>query len=189
MARRRDFDLEAALDRAVVIFWERGFAATSVRDLCEAMDIGAGSFYAAFGSKSECFRRALDRYLVTQGTPREPSCEAIALWLEAIVDPCRTPSGCLLVDSAVEHPLLEPAAQEKVSGHLDGMEAFFRRALASRGACARDDAALLAGAVVAIHVLARTGAAPARLRRLANRALDAVGLPPLRRRRRPLSVS
>lgn len=184
MGRRRDFDVQAALDRAVTLFWERGFAATSVRDLCEAMDIGPGSFYGAFGSKSECFRRALDRYLATQGTPCEPGVEAIHLWLEAIVDPCRTPKGCLLVDSAVEHPLLDSCAQEQVERRLEEMEIFFRRSLACRGARARDDASLLAGAVVAIHVLSRTGAAPVRLRRLANRALEAVDLPPLGRRRR-----
>src|SRR5690606_31008738 len=139
------------------------------------MGIQAESFYAAFGSKEACFRLALERYLETQPLPREPGPAAIRLWLDAIVDPARTPRGCLLVDSAVEHPLLDDASQALVSERLRAMEAFFRRSLGD-GPTARDDAALLAAAVVAIHVLARTGAPRKALQRVADRALAAVGL-------------
>lgn len=175
MARPRDFDLTAALDAAVVLFWRQGFSATSVRQLCDAMGIQAGSFYAAFGSKEACFRQALDRYVATQPLPREPSLAAIRRWVEAVIDPARTPRGCLLVDSAVEHPLLDPTSQALVAQRLQGMEAFFRRSLGDRPG-ARDDAALLVAAITGIHVQARAGASPAALRRLGARALQAVGL-------------
>lgn len=175
MPRQRDFDLDAALDAAVTLFWQRGYAATSVRQLCEAMGIRPGSFYAAFESKEACFRRALDRYLATQGLPRAAGPAAIRLWLDAITDPARTPKGCLLVNSAVEHPLLDPDSQTVVRKRMRAMEELFRRSLADRPD-PRGDAALLAAAVVAIHVQARTGARPAELRRIADRALLAVGL-------------
>lgn len=169
--RPRDFDLDRATDRAVRVFWTRGYAATSVRDLCAALDLNSGSFYAAFGSKEACFRAALARYAATQPVPRTPSPAAIRTWFDAIVDPARTPRGCLLVDSAVELPLLDRASQTAVRAALSAVEDFFARCLAGRGAAARADAALLAAAVTAIHVQARAGTPAPRLRALADRAL------------------
>lgn len=174
MARPRDFDVEAALDAAVQTFWSRGFAATSVRQLCDAMRIQAGSFYHAFGSKEECFRRALERYLATQRVPREPGPDAIRVWFDAIVDPKRTPKGCLLVMSAIEHPLLDPSSAALVSARMKRVEDFFAACLGDEHD--RADAALLASTVVAIHVLARSGTPSSHLRRLADRAMAAVGI-------------
>lgn len=175
MARARDFDVDVALDAAVRSFWARGYAATSVRDLCAAMQIQAGSFYAAFGSKDACFRRALARYLATQPVPHAPSPAAIGQWFAAIVDPARTPRGCLLVHSAMESPLLDPEARALVQVALAAVETFFRRCLGRRRG-ARADAALLASTVASIHVLARAGVPAPRLRAIARRALDATGL-------------
>ncbi len=176
MPRPRTFDLDTATDRAVRVFWQRGYAATTVRQLCAAMRIKTGSFYAAFGSKQRCFQRALERYASTQAVPREPSPDAIRRWFDSIVDPARTPSGCLLVDSAVEGPLLDRTSRKAVGAALASVELFFVRCLAGRGDAARDDAALVAAAVTAIHVMARAGAPPAAMRAVADRTLLAVGL-------------
>lgn len=177
VGRPRDFDPDAALDAAVRLFWERGFVATSVRDLCDAMEIKPGSFYAAFGSKEACFRRALERYLATQPRPGAPGPDAIRAWLRAIVDPARAPKGCLLVNSAVEHPSLDALTQQLVTSRLDAMERFF--ALCMRGRpTARADASLLGATVLAIHVRARAGAPTRELRALARRALEALDLQP-----------
>ncbi|MCL4226515.1 MAG: TetR/AcrR family transcriptional regulator [Myxococcales bacterium] len=171
--RPRAFALERATDRAVDVFWRRGYAATSVRDLCRAMGIESGSFYAAFGDKAGCFRAALARYLATQPLPRAPAPAAIRAWFEVIVDPARTPRGCLLVDAAVEAPLLDRRGRAAVRTAVAALEDFFARCLAGRGRRARGDAALLAAAVTAIHVLARAGLPAARLRAVADRALAA----------------
>lgn len=175
MGRPRDFDVDAALDAAVELFWARGYGPTSVRQLCDAMGIQPGSFYAAFGSKEACFHRALARYLAGQRLPSEPGPEAIRAWLRAITAPSRRGRGCLLVTSAVEHPLLDPEGQEIVAGRLRAMEDFFAACLRDRSS-AKDDAALLSAAVVSIHVLSRSGASTQRLRRVATSALRATGL-------------
>jgi len=60
--RPRAFDREAALARATRLFWEKGYAATSIADLTEAMEIGAPSLYAAFGSKEALYVEALGHY-------------------------------------------------------------------------------------------------------------------------------
>jgi TetR/AcrR family transcriptional repressor of nem operon len=175
VGRPRDFDVNRALDVAVRLFWAQGYAATSVRQLCEEMGIRPGSFYAAFDTKDACFRQALARYLAGQGLPREPGPAAVRAWFGAIVAPSRRGKGCLLVSSAAEHPSLEAGGRQLVTGHLSAMEDFFAACLGGRPG-AREDAALLAAAVIAVHVLSRSGASPARLRRIARRALIAAGL-------------
>lgn len=62
MARPREFDREAALDRAIDAFWTKGFAATSTEDLVEAMGIGRQSLYNAFGDKRALYLEALEAY-------------------------------------------------------------------------------------------------------------------------------
>ncbi len=176
MSRPRDFNLDLATDRAVRLFWARGYAATTVRQLCTAMKLNTGSFYAAFGSKEGCFGRALVRYAETQPLPRVPSPEAIRRWFDLIVDPTRTPRGCLVVGAAVEAPLLDRASRAAVQATLAAVEDFFARCLDGRGPTARTDATLLGAAVTAIHVMARAGVPAPALRAIADRALAAVDL-------------
>ena len=60
--RPRAFDREAALAQATRLFWTKGYAATSIADLTDAMGIGAPSLYAAFGSKDALYMEALRYY-------------------------------------------------------------------------------------------------------------------------------
>ncbi len=175
MPRTRDFEVDEALDAAVELFWQQGYAATSVRQLCEAMGIQAGSFYAAFESKQACFRQALGRYVAVQLPALAPGPGAIRAWLRAITAASRQGKGCMLVNTAVESPGLDEPTRAEVAGRLRALEAFFTACLHGRKT-ARADAALLAATVVSIHVLARSGATPAKLRRIANRALVLTGL-------------
>ena len=60
--RPRAFDPDRALDRALEVFWRKGYEGASLSDLTSAMRINRPSLYAAFGDKQTLFRRALDRY-------------------------------------------------------------------------------------------------------------------------------
>lgn len=60
--RPRQFDYDAALDKAIHVFWQKGFEGASLPDLTDAMGINRPSMYAAFGNKEELFRKALARY-------------------------------------------------------------------------------------------------------------------------------
>ncbi|WP_441248327.1 TetR/AcrR family transcriptional regulator [Kitasatospora sp. McL0602] len=63
MGRPRTFDEEAILDRAVLLFWRKGYEATTMNDLVEELGLGRGSIYAAYGDKHRLFVLALGRYL------------------------------------------------------------------------------------------------------------------------------
>ena len=62
MVRQREFDKEKALDNAMELFWEKGYAATSISDLTTIMGIQRPSLYATFGDKEKLFEAALRKY-------------------------------------------------------------------------------------------------------------------------------
>ena len=108
--RTRQFDVDEALDRALEVFWARGYEGATLPELTRAMGINRPSLYGAFGNKEELFRKALDRYLAgPQGfmaeALKEPTARAVA---EAIFsgfirmqrgrDRAR---GCLVVQGAL----------------------------------------------------------------------------------------
>src|SRR5580765_8758958 len=60
--RPLSFDRDAALERAMHVFWERGYEAASISDLTAAMGITPPSLYTAFGDKEHLFLEAIERY-------------------------------------------------------------------------------------------------------------------------------
>ena len=62
MGRPREFDTDAALEKAMRLFWAKSYEGTSVADLTKALGINRPSLYAAFGDKQSLFRAALERY-------------------------------------------------------------------------------------------------------------------------------
>jgi AcrR family transcriptional regulator len=60
--RPREFDPDTALQRALDVFWRRGYEGASLQELTRAMGVNRPSLYAAFGNKEDLFRKALDRY-------------------------------------------------------------------------------------------------------------------------------
>jgi AcrR family transcriptional regulator len=62
MGRPREFDMNEAIDKAMLLFWRKGYEGTSIADLTGALGITRPSLYAAFGNKELLFRAVLDRY-------------------------------------------------------------------------------------------------------------------------------
>lgn len=122
VGRPRAFDAEQALARALEVFWRKGYAATSLTDLTDAMDINKPSLYATFGNKEALFRKAVDLYEserapVAMAALAEPSARvAIERLLNVILESHThpdNPPGCLVVQGALPSGASdEPIAQE-----------------------------------------------------------------------------
>ncbi|UYN94822.1 MAG: TetR/AcrR family transcriptional regulator [Enhydrobacter sp.] len=176
MARAKAFDETRAIDAAVDCFWLRGYEATSVRDLADAMGIGGASLYNAYGDKRTLFVRSLERYANRSMRGRierleaghEPK-EAIRAFFASIVDrSLKDPDrkGCLLVNSALDVAPHDAAIGKVVGGYLDEIRAFFRRNIAAAQAASQAPKTIdadevsghMLGVLLGLRVLARTGA-------------------------------
>src|SRR5215472_1215892 len=78
MARPREFDEQFVLNAVMQCFWNRGYEATSVKDLVDKTGIIAASLYNAFGDKRALFRAALDQYIESSVGARIRHCETLA---------------------------------------------------------------------------------------------------------------
>jgi len=108
--RPRCFDRTQALQKAMEVFWARGYEGTSMTELTAAMGIASPSLYAAFGSKQQLFREASELYARTQGSGTWAAFDGHATAREAIETLLRTtaesvtapgkPPGCFTVFAA-----------------------------------------------------------------------------------------
>lgn len=189
--RPRTFDRDRALDRALEVFWRKGYEGASLSDLTKAMRINRPSLYAAFGDKEQLFRRVLDRYAeghaaYSRDALNERTARAvIEKLLYGTADSssdARHPKGCLFVQGALacgddascvkrELTLRREAGEQALHERL-------RRAKAEGDLPAASDPAALARYVVSvcqgIAVQAASGASRAELRKIADMAMQAV---------------
>jgi len=113
MAGVKQFDQDEVLDRAMAVFWERGYEATSIQDVVEATGLNRGSLYATFSDKKQLFLAVLAHYANRVGAPLmaeladpDPR-QAIERMFAAILRRARDPTqprGCLITNTALECP-------------------------------------------------------------------------------------
>lgn len=151
MGRRREFDLDKAIDAALAVFWAKGFEGASYSDLTAATGVARPGLYAAFGNKQAMFLKALERYdALFMGFFREaldePTSAAVARrFLEgsaAVQTGACTPQGCLGINGALACSDESESIRETLAGRRGGAE----RRLADRFARARDEGDLRPGA-------------------------------------------
>lgn len=186
--RPLSFDRDAALVRAMHLFWRHGYEATSVADLTRAMGITPPSLYAAFGDKRRLFLEAVHRYLggieaVERSIANAPSAHDAArdLLVAAVLGDTGTdtPPGCLLASSLVTSSAEADAVREALADIRRGIEAALharierdiRDGLLPSGS----DAEMLAGHVFAVvqgmSTLAKDGAGRRKLMKIADAAM------------------
>lgn len=155
-------------------FWTRGYEATSIRDLADAMGITGTSLYNAFGDKRTLYRHALNRYLeqsvrerVCRLEPSLPPLAAIRAFFDEIIHRSvidRERRGCMLVNSALEMAPHDPEFRKAIAKELLSIEGFFRRCVEagqkdgtiSRRQPPEQLAKMLLSILLGIRVLART---------------------------------
>lgn len=160
MARTKTFDADQTLEKAMFLFWERGYQGTSMQDLVDRLGINRQSIYDTFGNKEKLFCQVLERY---QNNPRSRAAVDLAsptADLEAIKGYFRQlplvsslpdlPNGCLFVNSTSEMEHLPASAVKKVGAFLDNFSHLLTQALERAKAAGQVPAATDVGAVVAM---------------------------------------
>jgi TetR/AcrR family transcriptional repressor of nem operon len=137
--RPLEFDPDQALDAAVEVFWERGYEATAVSDLLDAMALSKSSLYQAFGGKQRLFERCLSRYAdrlsaqMTAALGESPSGrQFIEEVFRGVANTARAPAGargCLIANSASELGQREPALARPVADGLARFTGVFQAAV------------------------------------------------------------
>lgn len=131
--RPREFDMDEALDKAARVFCERGYHATSVGDLMDAMQLASGSVYKAFKDKKAVFLAAFDRYkavadgrflatIATGKNGRDKISKALSFFIKLSYG-AEGRQGCLVLCSAAELATFDDDVAQRVAGSLDRREA------------------------------------------------------------------
>nr|WP_042193986.1 TetR/AcrR family transcriptional regulator [Kibdelosporangium sp. MJ126-NF4]CEL21000.1 Transcriptional regulator, TetR family [Kibdelosporangium sp. MJ126-NF4]CTQ95486.1 Transcriptional regulator, TetR family [Kibdelosporangium sp. MJ126-NF4] len=125
MVRHKEFDPDVALDRAMTMFWERGYEATSVQDLVEGMGIGRRSLYDTFGDKHALFMSSINRYgdiqsekLNAVADTARTGRDAVRDLLSVVLRPEAHMKGCLLVNVATEMAARDSEAAQRVDRYM-----------------------------------------------------------------------
>ncbi len=142
--RPRTFDAEAALDRAVEVFWRQGYEGTAVADLATQMGVNKPSLYAVFGTKEQLFQKVVQRYAEREmayfrdALTQPTALEVVRAYLQgnvtAMTQPDR-PQGCLSIQGGVSCSPDNAGISEFLAASRLGGE----RALAGRLTQARTD--------------------------------------------------
>lgn len=180
--RPLQYDPEEALERATLTFWARGYEATSMQALLDAMGLSKSSLYQRFGDKAQLFERCLRHYCAEQSremlrrlNESESPLGFISEAFNMVVDDpdaCRARWGCLLMNTATELGTAEPALAETLQEGLGRFRGVFQtaveRAQAAGEIPAEQDAQVLAQYLVSsmsgLKTMTKAGISPEQTR-------------------------
>lgn len=188
MARQREFDRVDTLNKALEVFWQKGYAATSTSDLLDAMQIGRQSMYDTFGDKRSLYLEALQRYNeasvneLLRHLKGDTPLAAIGNMLQAFASRPRRDNakGCMGVNAIAEFGTADEEvnalrdASSKLLNHA--VEVQLRAAAAGGEIAAGTDitqaAAFVAATLSGMKISAKAGASIATLRAIASFAVQ-----------------
>ncbi len=133
----KNFDIEQTLDKAMCLFWARGFEATSLEDLVQGMGINRGSIYSTYGDKRKLFIAALKRYDVTcrkaqlaalerEHSPMAAIKALFQTWIDRVMSDGEN-NGCFLTNTALELAAHDEEIGAIVAESQRDIEKFFGR--------------------------------------------------------------
>jgi TetR/AcrR family transcriptional repressor of nem operon len=189
MAGVRQFDYDQVVDSAMMLFWRRGYGATSIQDLERATRLRRGSLYNAFGDKQGLFVAVLKRYEATVGLERarqlsnpDPyrAIEAFLRTLVAQMSDSSRPRGCLHTNTSLEFPSAPDAVCRVIAERTSAIEgaiyAVLRRGQTEGSLDPRADIRALArfylGVAKGLGVLHKVFGDPAMLRDIVEVAMS-----------------
>ena len=188
--RPREFDRTEVLQKAVELFWERGYQTTSIDDLVEHMGIGRQSLYNTFGGKESLMQEVIGHYCEEATAPMQQILSApgspvgnIKQLFQAIVERCAEGGtrGCLMVNSAVEFAGSDPnspiltAIRKGFQSVERGIRNALKRAIDAgeleKNTDPLQQATFLAGIMQGMLLMSKTGASRETLERVAQGAM------------------
>jgi TetR/AcrR family transcriptional repressor of nem operon len=192
MARHKEFNPDEAVEAAVQVFWDKGYEATSIQDLVNAMGINRGSLYDTFGDKAGLFEAALECYFnatplrrlmqhANSATPRRE----IERLFDDLIERATSPDGrrgCLLTNTLTELCSRDDRLAKKLGSRMLHIEntltAMIERGQQSgdiaSGREARALARFLISTVQGIQAVAKLGPGKGTLRDIADVALSSL---------------
>jgi AcrR family transcriptional regulator len=137
MARNREYDRNDVLDKAVGLFWLKGYKTSSVADIVHATGLNTASMYKEFGDKDGLFEEALEHYRKYVRAPRiqnlvdEPNIRGIERFLESVVDGAAAEEykGCLMMNHLAQKHSISQKAAQKISDFCAVTEGLLETAL------------------------------------------------------------
>lgn len=190
MPRQKEFNPADAIEKAMQVFWHKGYGATSMEDLLTAMNLNRGSLYDTFGDKRQLFMKVIDRYCTTFVGSNfslldqpSPALQTLRRFIRGMIegglaDPQRR--GCLIANTIMELAPHEQDIAEKVCQAMQMGEDAFLKILArakEQGELAKDkDPRALARFLVTMMqgtiVMIKAGASAATVKQTAETALS-----------------
>ncbi len=175
MARHKEFDQEQVLEKALDLFWTKGYEQTSVQDLCGHLGIHRGSLYDTFGDKHALFLACLDRYsvmtdedlyaiLLKEGPPKKQLESFFAKVIDDSMDNAVKRRGCFITNTAMEVASFDPNVAKRVEARMLNAETslyrFLLRAQQNGGLTGKSNlrelARFLLNTKQGLHVMAKT---------------------------------
>lgn len=186
------FDKDAALEAAMLLFWERGFEGTSMADLTRAMGLNPSSIYAAFGDKHVLFSLAVKRYMESRAlyatkALEEPTLEKVVRALfdstVAFLTTPGHPPSCMTLAGAVGCSVDAASAREIMTEIRRQNEAAMKERFLqarksgqlSKDVNVDDYARYLSSILAGLSIQAANGSTKAELKRTAKMALRHLG--------------
>ena len=173
MARHKDYDRNNVLDKAVDVFWQKGYKACSVSDIVSATGLNTASMYKEFGDKDRLFEEALEHYRQQILSPRlnalkdEPNIKGIEGFLQTIISGASSKGyrGCLMMNHLSQKNSISPKAAKILSDFCAETEGLlkvaFHNAQTSGEISREKDPAILASFVMCcVHGLVLYGRHP-----------------------------
>ena len=140
MGRTKEYDRRHVLDKAVSVFWKKGFEATSMSELIKTTGLNSASLYKEFGNKEALYETALDEYRVQELEPfispliEEPNMKGIDTFLKGAIKNATNPNftGCLMMNTLAEKEVVSAGAVRRVEKFCIRLETILEGAI--RGA-------------------------------------------------------
>lgn len=189
MARTREFEPNDVIEKAVSLFWEKGYADTSMDDLVKHTGVSRYGIYGEFGNKRELFLRALEHFhgkfgqeLLQDLAQPEAGLPELRGFYQKILEYAKTEDGymgCFMCNTAVELSRADALIAERVGKMFEGMRTVFLNALNNakrHGEIAEDMdveeyASYLVGVDMGGAMMVRAGFSEERMQQFMNIAL------------------